>query len=194
MLGTYFTTLICIQRSGMIPVSTCSPRTSKLVKSLGAAEAFDYHSTSCGDDIRAYTQNSLEYALDCITDTSSMRICYAAIGSKGGKYVALDPFPIRAHTRRSVKPSWIITFTMFNKPIKWQKPFEREAKPKDREFAEKWFQIAQALLNEGLITPHALEKRAGGLAGVIEGVDRVRRGLVSGVKLVYEIHAPDATT
>ena len=174
----------------MIPLVTCSPGRFKLVKSLGAAEAFDYHSSSCVDDIRAYTNNSLAYAFDCITDTSSMKTCYDAIGSKGGRYVALDPFPIRTHTRRSIKPNWIIAFTSFNKPIKWQRPFEREAKPKDREFAEQWFQIAQKLLDEGLILPHTLEKKNGGLAGVKGGVDRVRKGLVSGVKLVYEIGAP----
>ena len=182
--------LIPPYRSGMIPVVTCSPRRFKLVKSLGAAEAFDYHSSSCGEDIRAYTDNSLAYALDCITDTSSMKTCYDAIGSKGGKYVALDPFPIRAHTRRSIKPNWIIAFTIFNKPIRWQRPFEREAKAKDREFAETWFQVAQGLLNEGLIVSHTLEKKTGGLAGVKGGVDRVRKGLVSGVKLVYDISTP----
>lgn len=116
-----------------------------------------------------------------------MKICYSAIGSKGGKYVALDPFPIRAHTRRSVKPSWIITFTMFNKPINWRKPFQREAKPKDRKFAECWFQIAQGLLDDGAIVPHAHEERTGGLKGVLDGVDSVFEGKISGVKLVYRI-------
>ena len=174
----------------MTPITTCSPGRFQQVKALGAAEAFDYHLASCGDDMRAHTNNSLEYALDCITDMASMRICYAAIGSKGGKYIALDPFPIRAHTRRSVKPNWIIAFTMFNKPIKWPRPFEREAKLKDRQFAEKWFQIGQTLLDEGTVKPPVIKKMTGGLAGVEAGVDLVRKGLVSGVKLVYEVVPP----
>ena len=181
------TRLTLAPSSGMIPITTCSPRNFKSVKSLGAAEAFDYHSTSCGDDIRAYTNSSLGYALDCITDTASMKICYTAIGSKGGKYVALDPFPIRAHTRRSGKPAWIITFTMFNQPIKWQRPFNRECKPRDRAFAERWFQEVQTLLDKGSITPHTFRQRAGDLTEVRRGVDQVRKGLVSGVKLVYNI-------
>lgn len=175
------------RRSGLIPITTCSPHNFKSVKALGAIEAFDYHSASCGADIRSFTRNSLVYALDCITDTGSMEICYAAIGSNGGKYLALDPFPVRAHTRRNVKPNWIIAFTMFNKPINWQRPYRKEAKPKDRKFAEHWFQVAQGLLDSGAVVPHPIRERSGGLKGVIDGVDMVRKGEVSGVKLVYRI-------
>ena len=157
---------------------------------MGAVEVFDYRSPTCGSDIRAFTRNTLEYALDCITDTASMKICYTAIGSQGGRYVSLDPFPIRAHTRRSVKPSWIIALTMFNKPINWQRPFQREAKPKDRKFAQGWFRIAQGLLEQGAIVAHPYEERAGGLQGVIEGIQSVRLGEVSGVKLVYCLRCP----
>ncbi|KAB2571144.1 hypothetical protein BFW01_g7423 [Lasiodiplodia theobromae] len=173
--------------SGMIPIATCSPRSFDRVKSLGAAEAFDYHSPTCGADIREFTKNTLEYALDCITDTGSMNICYAAISKSGGKYVALDPFPIRSHTRRSVVPAWIVAFTIFNKPVNWQRPFKREARPKDREFGEAWFQTAQKLLDENLIRAHPQEERPGGFEGVIDGLDDVRKGQVSGVKLVYKI-------
>ncbi|KAL6719773.1 Zinc-binding oxidoreductase alcohol dehydrogenase [Lecanora helva] len=113
-----------------------------------------------------------------------MKICYDAVGSKGGKYVALDPFSIRALTCPSIKPNWIIAFTIFNKPIRWQRLFEREAEPRDRGFAEQWLATAQSLLDEELNVPHACEKKAGGLAGVKGGVDRVRKGQVSGTKLV----------
>ena len=175
----------------MKPITTCSPRNFGLVKALGAVEAFDYHSPSCGTDIQEYTKDNLKYAFDCITETGSMKICYSAIGTKGGQYVALDPFPIRGHTRRSIQPNWIIAFTVFNKPINWQRPFQRDARPRDREFAESWFQLAQTLLDDGGIKPHAHEKEGGGLAGVIDGMDRVRKGLVSGRKLVYEVSSVD---
>lgn len=171
----------------MKPIATCSPRNSERLKALGAVETFDYRSPSCGREIQEYTKDSLKYAMDCITETGSMKICYTAIGTKGGQYVALDPFPIRNHTRRSVKPSWIIAFTTFNKPINWARPFRREAKPKDRDFGESWVQLAQKLLDDGAITPHPHEKKAGGLAGVIGGIDQVRKGVGSGSKLVFEV-------
>ena len=116
-----------------------------------------------------------------------MKICYTAIGSQGGHYVALDPFPIRVHTRRSIKPNWIIAYTIFNKPINWRRPFQRDPRPADREFGEGWFRLSQTLLDAGAITPHPHRKQASGLAGVIGGIDQVRRGLVAGTKLVYEV-------
>ena len=175
----------------MKPIATCSPRSFGRVKALGAVEAFDYHSPSCGTNILEYTQDTLRYAFDCITETGSMKMCYMAIGSKGGQYVALDPFPIRGHTRRSIRPNWIIAFTVFNKPINWQRPFQRDARPRDRKFAESWYQLAQTLLDDGIITAHAHEVRTGGLAGVIGGMDQVRKGLISGTKLVYEVSSVD---
>lgn len=171
----------------MQPVTTCSPHNFAQVRALGAVEAFDYHSPSCANDVLEYTKNSLELALDCITDAGSMKICYAAIGPKGGQYVALDPFPIRGHTRRSIKPSWVLTFTITGKAVNWQEPFRRDARPNDREFAEKWYQIAQQLLDEGAILTHPIEEAPGGLAAIVQGADRGRKGLLSGRKLVYRI-------
>lgn len=101
--------------SGLVPVCTCSPRNFAMVKALGAAEAFDYRQPSCGDGIRRYTGGTLAYALDCITDLSSMHICYATLSGGGGQYMGLDPLPLRGHTRRDVKPDWTLVFTMFNK-------------------------------------------------------------------------------
>jgi aspyridone synthetase trans-acting enoyl reductase len=176
-----------IYRSGMLPVTTCSPHNFRRVKALGAVEAFDYHSPNCGSDVLAYTKNSLEMALDCITDTASMKICYTAIGPNGGRYVALDPFPIRSHTRRSIKPEWVLTFTITGKPVNWQEPFKKDARPQDREFAVRWYQVAQGLLDQGAILTHPIEETPGGLAGIIKGAERGIKGLVSGVKLVYWI-------
>jgi aspyridone synthetase trans-acting enoyl reductase len=170
----------------MIPITTCSPYSHALVRSLGAAETFDYHSPTCGSDIRAFTNTSMEYAFDCISDTRSMKICYTAIGNKGGKLVALDPYPARAVTRQDVKTEWIMLFTMFGKPVSWKKLFQRDSQPRDSEFAEDWFRVAQGLLDDRATIPQPIEERARGLEG-IDGVGRVRRGKVSGTKLVYRI-------
>jgi aspyridone synthetase trans-acting enoyl reductase len=177
-----------LRMSGLIPVCTCSPRNFPMVKALGAAEAFDYHDPSCGDDIYKYTDGTLGYAYDCITDIASMRICYKALGSGGGKYMGLDPFPLRAHTRRDVKPDWTITFTMFDKPLNLGRPFARPARPKDRAFAESWFGSTQLLVDTpGLIKPHPVDLGSGGLQGVVRGLARMRKGDVSGIKLVYTL-------
>ncbi|PNY28307.1 Enoyl reductase LovC [Tolypocladium capitatum] len=177
-----------IRKSGLVPVCTCSARNFAMVKELGAQEAFDYHSPTCGDDIRRYTSDTLAYALDCITDLGSMRICYAAMGRGGGKYMGLNPVPLRAHSRRDIKPDYILVYTMFGKEVSLPRPFGRPARPKDRVFAEGWYRGTQTLVDTpGEIRPHPLDQGSGGLHGVIKGLDRMRKGDVSGVKLVYEL-------
>ncbi|KAH9844661.1 GroES-like protein [Teratosphaeria destructans] len=178
-----------LRRSGLVPITTCSPRNFERVKALGAAEAFDYHNPSCAGDIRALTRDTLEYALDCITDSASMKICYGAIGSAGGRYVGLDAFPIRAHTRREVRPDWILAWTVMGKPITWKKPYRRDAKPKDKRFGLQWAPIAQRWLDSGDVKVHPFEVSTEGLAGVAGGADRVRKGTAGGKKLVYRVVA-----
>ncbi|KAG2002048.1 hypothetical protein GB937_009813 [Aspergillus fischeri] len=176
-----------LRRSGYTPITTCSPHNFNLVKSLGAIAAFDYHSPTCGRQIRDYSSGTLCYALDCITDTRSMAICYEAIGPSGGQYLSLDPFPIRGHTRRSVKPNWVLSLTMYDQPIPWKRPFKRDARPQDWEFAKSWFQIAQKIIDAGEIRPPMSEVRACGWDGIPEGLGLLQRGEVSGRKLVYEV-------
>ncbi|OKL60401.1 hypothetical protein UA08_04449 [Talaromyces atroroseus] len=180
-----------IRMSGMIPITTCAPHNFDRVKSLGSAMAFDYNTPSCGVDIRTYTKGTLKFAFDCISYTESMKICYNAMGNRGGKYIALDHFPTRAHTRRDIHPDWMLLFTIFNSPINWKEPYYREARPQDREFGEKWFRLTQELLDAGAIVPPQHERSIGGLLGVIDGIDMVRKGRHNGVKLVYQINEPD---
>ena len=80
-----------MRRAGLRPITTCSPKNFDFVKSFGAEAVFDYRSPSCGADIKKYTKNGLGYAIDCITEESSMKICYAAIGRAGGRYIGMDP-------------------------------------------------------------------------------------------------------
>lgn len=180
-----------LRLSGFVPVCTCSPQNFSMVKALGAEEAFDYHSPGCGDEIRRYTAHApVAYALDCITDVSTMRHCYAALGPGGGRYMGLNPIPIRAHTRRDVKADYILVYTMFGKALDWPRPFARPARPRDRAFADEWYRGTQTLLDNpsGVLRPHPVDAGGGGLEGVLEGLDRMRKGDVHGVKLVYDLY------
>src|SRR5690349_5806815 len=51
--------------SGLTVIATASPHNFDRLRSLGADAVFDYHSPSCGPDIRKLTQNKLRYAWDC---------------------------------------------------------------------------------------------------------------------------------
>lgn len=126
-------------------------------------------------------------ALDCISDSDSMATCYKAMGPAGGRYVALDPFPLRGHTRRSVEPDWICGYTIFGHEVAWAAPFDLDARLDDRASAEVWYKLAQRLLDEGLVVPPKIEVRPGGLAAISEGMREVIKGQVKGKKLVYTI-------
>ncbi|KAK2042904.1 NAD(P)-binding protein [Colletotrichum somersetense] len=172
--------------AGFRTVTTCGSAESKeRAERLGAAAVFDYHSPTCGAEILEHTEGTLGLALDCITDTSSMALCYEALGSKGGRYVGLDFFPLRGHTRRSVVPDWVCTYTQFGNPVAWAPPYKLDARPEDLRCAKAWYAVSQRLLDEGRIDPHPREDRSGGLAAVAKGMKEVRKGQVKGRKLVY---------
>jgi aspyridone synthetase trans-acting enoyl reductase len=171
----------------MLPIVACSPRHFVRLKSLGAVACFDYHIGTLAEDVRNLTKNGLSAALDCITDSASMNICYSALGDQGGRYVGLDQFPIRSHTRRDVRPEWIVAWTVSGEAIRWKRPYARSPRPKHRVFGEKWNPVAQKLLDSGMIETHPIDLRSGGLAAVPEGIDMLRKGTTEGKKLVYSL-------
>ncbi|KAI9655392.1 MAG: putative secondary metabolism biosynthetic enzyme [Bathelium mastoideum] len=163
---------------------------------------------TCGADVRSYTRNTLRCAFDCISTAESMKICYGSIASpvppvsgratqerdfrdrivEKARYVALDPFPIRAHNRRSIHPTWILAYTILNQPVHWPRPYQREPKPQHRKWAvEVWVGLIQELLERQAIRPPRIEVRRGGLASIMDGISDVRMGRAGGRKLVYAI-------
>lgn len=173
--------------AGFTPIACCSSESAGRAKQLGATATFDYQSATCGRDIRDYTNDALELAIDCISESSSMSICYEAIGTAGGRYVSLDPFSARGCVRRSVRPDWICSFTQFGRPIRWAPPYNLDERPSDCRFAQEWYHLTQLLLDADLLKAPTLETRSGGLSALPEGINEVRMGLVKRRKLVYRI-------
>ena len=54
-------------------------------------------------------------------------------------------------------------------------------------YAREFFELSQKLLENGLIKPHPIQLGQGGWEGVLGGIDLLRKGLVSGAKLVYSV-------
>nr|ADN43684.1 DmbC [Beauveria bassiana] len=176
-----------LKAAGFTPITCCSSESASRAKRLGAAATFDYQSATCGRDIREYTNDSLALAIDCLSESASMAICYEAIGSAGGRYVSLDPFPIRGCVRRSIVPDWICSFTQFGHSINWAPPYNLDERPDDYRLAEEWYHLAQKLLDAQLIEAPTLELRSGGLLRVPEGVTAVKLGQIKRRKLVYHV-------
>ena len=74
-----------LKMCGIRVLAVCSQRSFGMVKGFGADECFDYNDLECGQKIRDFTHNALDYALDCITEEGTMKICYQALGRCGGK-------------------------------------------------------------------------------------------------------------
>nr|A0A089FS99.1 RecName: Full=Trans-enoyl reductase prlC; AltName: Full=Pyrrolocin biosynthesis protein C [fungal sp. NRRL 50135]AIP87505.1 pyrrolocin enoylreductase [fungal sp. NRRL 50135] len=177
-----------LRLAGFTPVVTCSPHSYDLIKSYGAEAAFDYHDPDCAAQIRAQTKNGLRFALDCITNTQSMQICYAALGRAGGRYTALDPYPEAvAATRKIIKADWVIGPVMLGLDIGWPAPHGRKADPDLFEFGQRWKATVQQLLNQGLIREHPLFVQSGGLSRVIDSMEAILAKKVSGKKMVCKL-------
>jgi NADPH:quinone reductase-like Zn-dependent oxidoreductase len=177
-----------LKLAGFTVVATCSARNFELVRSFGADAVFDYTSPTCAADIRAHTRNSLRLALDCITTSDTTRLCYAALGRAGGRYVALDPYSAAvAATRAVVRPDWVFGLELLGEDIAWPAPHGRKANPVAKAFCEEWQRTMQGLLDRGQIRTHPQLVRDTGLAGALEGLEQLRTKKVSGQKLIYAL-------
>jgi NADPH:quinone reductase-like Zn-dependent oxidoreductase len=174
-------------------VATCSPKNFKLVESYGAEKAFDYNSPTCGEEIRNYTKNTLQYVLDIITEARTLRHCYTAIGRGGGRYIGFELIPedLIAGMRKTVKADWVLGIEMSGGEIALPGGYYRKPNPELRAWCCEWFKRCEALIHAGKLRSHPVKLNEGGLEAVISGVGQMKRREISGEKLVYLVQAKD---
>lgn len=76
----------------------------------------------------------------------------------------------------------VLSYTALGEKYNDQVP----ASQTDYEFGSKFWKVSQELINSGKIKPHPTEVR-GGLESVPQGLEDLKAGKVSGVKLVYKV-------
>ena len=167
--------------SGLTVIATASPHNFELVKSLGADQVFDYKDPDCGAKIREATNNKLKLVFDTISEKGSPALCAAAMSSEGGHYSAL--LPVKDFPRDDVRNSWTLGYTVLGEKYSDQIP----AKQEDWEFGVEFWRLSAELLNSGKIKAHPAEVRKGGLEAIPQGIEDLKEGTVSGVKLVYTL-------
>jgi hypothetical protein len=118
---------------------------------------------------------------DTIAEGSSPDIAAAAISSKGGKYACI--LPVKQFPRDDVSSSWTLAYTGLGEDFSPQFP----ANQNDYAFATKFWALSEGLMNDGTIKAHPPQVRDGGLDGILGGLQDLKDGKVSGVKLVYRI-------
>ena len=177
-----------LKLAGFHVIATCSARNFDLAKSYGADAVFDYSSPTCANDIKTHTRSSLRLALDCITTPDTTRLCYAALGRAGGRYVSLDPYSeVVAASRTIVQAGWVLGPELIGEEIGWPVPHGRKGNPVAKAFCEEWNRTLQELLTKGLIRTHPQLVRETGLAGALDGLEDIRSQKFSGQKLIYTL-------
>ncbi|TLS21202.1 uncharacterized protein PpBr36_10636 [Pyricularia pennisetigena] len=177
-----------VRRSGLVPITTCSPHNFALVEQYGAEKAWDYKDARAVDQIREYTKNRLKYVLDCFCEGNSMSFCYDCIGRPGGFYTSLEPYnQVKAASRKLIKADWLLGPALFGKKLGWPPPYDVEPDPALREFGREWYLCVQALLDQGLLKTHPVKMVEGGFKGVLDGLELLRNKAVSGAKLVVHV-------
>ena len=161
-----------------------------MVKNLGASAVFDYSAPDCGAKIREYTNNRLYHALDCISEGTSAQICADALSTdtstKKPVYCALLPIEL---PRADVEYKFTLGYTATNESFV-KAGLEFPASEEDYRFAVRFCKLSEKLLAEGKFKPHQQDIRKGPLEKVLDGVDELRQGKVSGKKIVYRIADP----
>lgn len=152
-----------------------------MVKSLGADEAFDYKDPGCGRQIREHTADQLKDAMDTISINASAKTCADALSSTGGTYSALEPIN---SPRKDVESKSTLAYTATGEALT---DYGRLANKDDFQFSVNFWQLAGQLLEQGTLKVHPPSVRPNGLKGVLQGLQEMREGKVSGEKLVYNV-------
>ncbi|KAJ0120960.1 hypothetical protein J7T55_015699 [Diaporthe amygdali] len=195
-----------IHRSGYNVVTTCSPRNFDYVKKLGADIVFDYvcnfvsspflivervmngltftkRAPDVGKSIFEATRGSLTKVFDTVNTSDSAEICAAAFGPDGGKYCNLLGVEC---PRSDVESVFFLGYDMSGEAYIFEGD-SYPAKPDAFEFGRTWYSIAEKLWASGKWQNHRQNVGEKGLLGVLDGMQLMRQGLVSGEKLVYRV-------
>lgn len=115
-------------------------------------------------------------------------MCYEAIGSSGGTYIALEAVTqVVKYTRRDIRADWLMTPTITGTPVVIPGTYGRPSTPAHRKFGAELFLLAEKLLREGEIKNHPLDIREGGLVNIPTYVNDLRVGNVRGKRMIVPL-------
>ncbi|KAA1472741.1 dehydrogenase [Dentipellis sp. KUC8613] len=168
--------------SGLYVIATASPRNFDLVKSLGADEVFDYHDPEVGKKIKASTGGKLKYAVDNVAEKGSSQIISEALSDEGGNIASLLSYEA---PRPGVTVSFSVACHLLGKSFEF--PFSYTEDPKLTLLGKKFTKFLEEILAKHDIKPNPLLVYPNGLASVVEGLQFMADGKVSGQKITYRI-------
>lgn len=176
--------------SGLTVITTASPHNFEYLKSLGADAVFDYRSPTCGAEIREFTKNKLRHAWDCAGKGEAM--CAAALSdAEPSKYASINMASaevLKATNALVEGPFTTLGYDAEGEAYTYA-GVSRPAMPDEMEFATMFIELSQDLLGREIIKPIRITVNltGPGLQGAMKGLDELRGGKVSGMKLVYTL-------
>ncbi|KDR73163.1 hypothetical protein GALMADRAFT_72578 [Galerina marginata CBS 339.88] len=168
--------------SGLRVISTASPQNFELVRSLGAAEVFDYADSRTSKKIFSATSGRLEYAVDCISDGMTPVQVSGSLSKEGGTIVTVLPYQSR---KKGVKTELILVYSMWGEDV--EVPIPLKGSHEHYENAIDYNRMISDMLSKNMLKLGAIKIFPMGLASVQEGVDYMMTGKIHAEKVVYRI-------
>lgn len=162
--------------------TTCSTRNFALVRSYGADHVFDYNNPKAVELIKSHTHGTMKLCVDCISTDSSAAFC-AAVLAPGAIYSSIG----MSHCPRDdIKTVQTIGYSFLGEP--WEQMGHNfSASREDFEYSVAFAELSEKLLAQGMITPHPVSLRKGGLAAIPEALSDLKAQKVSGEKIVVRV-------
>ncbi|KAI0080914.1 GroES-like protein [Panus rudis PR-1116 ss-1] len=155
--------------SGFSPIiTTVSPHNNDLVKSLGATHTIDRHlsPSEIVAEVKKITSEPVKYIYDAVSLPDTQKAAVDILAPGGTLLLVLaKAVDVPAGTK-------VIS------------TFGTVQAPQNREFGVELYKNLTKLFESGLIKPNVVEVLPNGLAGIPEGLERMKNNKVSAVKLV----------
>lgn len=170
--------------AGLKVVTTASPRSHDLVKQYGADDALDYRSPTAADEI-ARKYPDIDRAMDCFSEGGSTDFCVKVVRKNRGKVVTL--LDTGKPNRQGVQVEFFLAYTVFNTRYQWLPPFGPTftGSSSDNAALARFYSALPDLCKQ--LRPPPLKRIDDGLHNLCKGLDLLRKGQVSGSKLVAHL-------
>lgn len=129
------------------------------------------------------SNDELYFVMDCAGGETGADISANSISSRGGQICTIVP-GIEYSREKDIRRALLLAYKGLGKS--WDFFGPHPATVEDYEFGRMWWRQSALMLAAGKIKVHPPSVREG-LAGSIDGLDEMRKGVVSATKLVYKI-------
>ncbi|PSN58957.1 TOXD protein [Corynespora cassiicola Philippines] len=169
---------------GCTVIGTASPHSFDLVRGYGADAVFDYRDSDVAEQVSRKYPN-ITKAVDCISAGKSAEVCDRIIGRKGGKVIVL--LPTTKPKVQGVEHEMILAYTLMGHAFEWLPPVGPKIPevPSDRKALARFYADLPKHVKTLKAVPVILN--AEGVDGILDGLDKLRNGKVSGGKVVVKL-------